>query len=104
VKKRKQKPETFVCPHCGADVPVGALACKECGSDDETGWSEDPDVWAAGIPAGYHGEDDFDYDEFIEREIPEQATVPLQTSVKRWAWLAATVIVCLALLRYLWPR
>ncbi len=31
----------FICPHCGAEVPFGAPACPECGSDDETGWSED---------------------------------------------------------------
>lgn len=31
----------FICPHCGAEVPSGAPACPECGSDDETGWSED---------------------------------------------------------------
>jgi hypothetical protein len=32
--------ETFMCPNCGADVPLKALACPECGSDKETGWSE----------------------------------------------------------------
>lgn len=31
----------FVCPNCGAEVPQKALACPECGSDDQTGWSED---------------------------------------------------------------
>lgn len=31
----------FVCPHCGTDVDVDAPACPECGSDDNTGWSED---------------------------------------------------------------
>jgi hypothetical protein len=30
----------FTCPHCGAAVPSDASACPECGSDDETGWSE----------------------------------------------------------------
>ena len=30
----------FECPHCGADVPQGALACPACGSDEETGWSD----------------------------------------------------------------
>ena len=30
----------FVCPHCGAQVDIDATACPECGSDDETGWSE----------------------------------------------------------------
>ena len=29
----------FICPHCGAEVDYDALACPECGSDDETGWS-----------------------------------------------------------------
>jgi hypothetical protein len=31
----------FICPHCGAEVDIGAVVCPECGSDDETGWSED---------------------------------------------------------------
>lgn len=33
-------PNTFTCPHCGADVPIKALACPNCGSDKETGWSD----------------------------------------------------------------
>src|SRR5687767_13412138 len=31
----------MICPHCGADVPPGARACRECGSDERTGWSRD---------------------------------------------------------------
>jgi hypothetical protein len=31
----------FICPNCGAEVPVKALSCPECGSDKKTGWSED---------------------------------------------------------------
>ncbi len=31
----------FICPNCGAEVPLKALACPECGSDENTGWSED---------------------------------------------------------------
>jgi hypothetical protein len=31
----------FTCPHCGAQVPADASACPECGSDNETGWSND---------------------------------------------------------------
>ena len=31
----------FICPHCGAKVDYDAPACPECGSDDETGWSEE---------------------------------------------------------------
>ena len=29
----------FICPHCDARVDNDALSCPECGSDDETGWS-----------------------------------------------------------------
>ncbi len=61
----------FICPHCGAEVARRARACPECGSDDRTGWSEDVDLWGAGIPAGYSGEDEFDYQEFIKREFGE---------------------------------
>jgi uncharacterized membrane protein YvbJ len=31
----------FTCPVCGEQVRGDALACPSCGSDDETGWSED---------------------------------------------------------------
>ena len=29
----------FACPVCGSEVPAGARSCRECGSDEETGWS-----------------------------------------------------------------
>jgi uncharacterized membrane protein YvbJ len=34
---------SFTCPHCGASVPPDATACPECGSDSQTGWSEQAD-------------------------------------------------------------
>ncbi len=100
--KPKRRRETFVCPHCGAEVPLGALSCKECGSDAETGWAQDADVWEAGIPAGYGSDDDFDYDEFVARELPESATVSSGAILRRWAWRITVLFLCLALLRYLW--
>jgi len=66
---RKKSKDYFVCPHCGAQVRSGARACPECGSDEATGWAEDADKWAADIPAGYGGEDDFDYEDFVRREF-----------------------------------
>ena len=57
--KRDAKPmkvrEFFECPNCGADVPVGAKACRECGSDDTTGWqsSEEIDYQGIELPEGY---------------------------------------------------
>ena len=47
--------ETFECPNCGADVPVGKKGCRECGSDASTGWmdSEEIDYQSIDIPDGY---------------------------------------------------
>lgn len=43
-------PNYFVCPNCGEEVPEGALACPECGSDSNTGWSEDTLYDALDLP------------------------------------------------------
>ena len=82
-ESRKRNPEYFTCPHCGADVPVGALACRECGSDAETGWSEDADAWNADTSGGY-GDDEFDYGEFLAREFPGEARVPAGRRLRIW--------------------
>lgn len=37
----KPNNDWFTCPVCGEQVAEGALACPHCGSDDETGWSDD---------------------------------------------------------------
>lgn len=46
---------TFECPHCGAEVEVGARACRECGSDASTGWQDDEEIdyQSLDIPDGY---------------------------------------------------
>jgi hypothetical protein len=31
----------MLCPNCGSLVPVGALSCRDCGSDRSTGWSKE---------------------------------------------------------------
>jgi len=43
----------FTCPNCGERVPGGALSCPECGSDDETGWSEDAAYDELDLPTPY---------------------------------------------------
>ena len=68
------------CPNCGTAVPNGASACPECGADEETGWSDDAHAQGLGIP-----DENFDYDEFVEREFGEE-----KPSVKaqglHWFW------------------
>jgi hypothetical protein len=49
--------ETFPCPNCGADVPPRARVCPECGSDDETGWSEDTLYDGLDLPDPGYGPD-----------------------------------------------
>jgi hypothetical protein len=48
----------FACPNCGTDVPVGARACRECGSDATTGWqdSDEIDYASVDLPDGYRGD------------------------------------------------
>lgn len=61
--------ETFECPNCGAEVPSGARSCPECGSDERTGWSREAAEEAPDLPAGYGGEEDFNYDEYVKKEF-----------------------------------
>jgi uncharacterized membrane protein YvbJ len=36
----KEEQVTFICPNCGHEVLRNAKACPHCGSDENTGWSE----------------------------------------------------------------
>lgn len=83
------------CPNCGANVPRGAKACPECGSCEETGWSEKAAHDHLGLP-----DDSFDYDEFVKEEF---GSGPAQSRIKPrgipwWAWAVAIAIIA-ALLR-----
>ncbi len=41
---------TDFCPHCDAPLRPNAVACRECGSDLETGWSSDIDYHSIELP------------------------------------------------------
>ncbi len=74
------------CPHCGAVLAGGANFCRECGSSDTDGWSEEIDT----------GEDDFDYDDYIADEFSESGLNRQTPAI--WRWVAVGLIVLLALL------
>lgn len=66
MRRRRSRPVDFECPHCGAAVPGGSLACPSCGADDETGWSSEAgDIWY---------EDLGGYDEIEPRESTADAS------------------------------
>ncbi len=84
---------TFTCPNCEARVKRTALACPSCGSDRSTGWADDAgDMWYEDLP-GHEGDDDFDYDAFVEREFGEPAPWRLDG---RWVLFAAALVFAFA--------
>lgn len=82
-----------ICPNCGADVPRKAKACPNCGADENTGWEEDADQATTtdlGLP-----EDDFDYDEFVQREFGKPSPKPHGL---HWVWWLTGFVLLLAII------
>ncbi len=80
-----------ICPNCGAEVPPNAQACPECGSDEQTGWSDDARTGGLDLP-----EDKFDYDDFVKKEFGSNSPVP--RGVRWWWWLVAVGLLVAFLL------
>ena len=77
------------CPHCGAEVPAGARACPECGSDEQTGWSEAAQTEGLNLP-----DDSFDYQDFVSREFGKKSPVPKGL---HWFWWLVAILLLGAL-------
>ena len=84
-----------VCPNCGAEIPANARACPECGSDEQTGWSEQAHTGDAALP-----EEDFDYAGFVQREFGQRGPVPRGL---HWFWWVIGVLILAGLL-LLWLK
>ena len=72
------------CPVCGEFVPARALACRECGSCEKTGWNEDADYDGLDLP-----------DEAFESE-ERQPTRNSKLMQRVW-WLAAVVLLIVSI-------
>jgi hypothetical protein len=83
------------CPNCGAAVPAQAVACPECGADEDTGWSDDAYAHRLGLP-----EEDFDYDEFVERELGEPDRPTLKPQGLHWFWWLVALGLVIAMLSF----
>jgi len=79
-----------ICPNCGAPVPPNARACPECGSDEETGWSEAAETESLDLP-----DENFDYDDFVKKEFGNKSPVPHGI---KWYWWLVAILTMLALL------
>ena len=79
-----------VCPNCGATVPRNAKACPECGSDDQTGWSEEAGSGGLDLP-----DEDFNYDEYVKREFGKEGPVPRGL---HWFWWVVAIVLVVLLL------
>lgn len=76
------------CGQCGAAIPRGALACPECGADEETGWDANPweqDPGEMEVPELYHEEGE--RPPIFENE----------TWTKPWVLLVAVVVLVVML-------
>ena len=82
---------------CGDDVPGSALACPECGADHNSGWRDDAEVYD-GVDLG---EEQFDYDEFVQNEFGGGAK---PKRVKTIWWLTAIALLVAFLALYLYSR
>lgn len=78
------------CPNCGADLPRNARVCPECGSDEETGWSDEAAVSGLGLP-----DESFNYDEFVKREF--EGKPPVRHKF-RSLWTATAIVLILLFL------
>jgi hypothetical protein len=89
-RKRPGSDDWFTCPHCGAELPQGARFCRQCGASDDSGWGDPQE----------DSEDDFDYDEFVRQEFPEQVPLSSRYPPRRLLVGLVIVLLCLALLAW----
>jgi len=75
-------------------VPRGAKACPECGSDEETGWSEGAHEGNLDLPS-----EDFDYDKFVQDEFGKPKPKP--HGIAWFWWVVAIGVIAVFLLVWL---
>lgn len=79
------------CLHCGATLKSDARMCRSCGADANCGWQDDQ------FETPYEPEDEFDYDDFVAKEFPEQVDPAAPDSQKWVRFIMLIVIISLLL-------
>jgi len=80
------------CPQCGEAVPPEVDACPSCGSDFQTGWSDQAKLDRLGVPS-----EEFDYNAFVREEFGAGGE-GLRPKGISWFWWTIAVVVLLAFL------
>jgi zinc-ribbon domain len=87
----------MICPNCGEEVPPKAKACPECGSCEETGWSEAAAASGLDLP-----DEEFDYQDYVKREFDTGSPKPRGLA---WIWWVTAVgLLVLAFFGWLFFR
>ena len=84
------KPDTYICPNCGVEVPIGPRGCPKCNPERE---EQPAEVDSVHDGLDLPGEDDFDYDQFVADEFGGPQP---QKSRKDLFWWIAAIITLIA--------
>jgi hypothetical protein len=82
--RRPEPPEE--CSQCGAEIPRRALACPECGADENTGWDTNP----------YLPDGDRDVPDYLTEDYDADGAPPIfdaQPWTPRGWWFVAVIVV-----------
>lgn len=83
-----------LCPNCGTVIEdENAVACPECGADENTGWSDHATSQRLDLP-----DDDFNYDEYIENEFGTKSSNPVKPAGLSWLMWGVGIGILLLLI------
>jgi uncharacterized membrane protein YvbJ len=88
--------KTALCPNCGGHIKKNAMACPHCGSDEQTGWSEN--TYLDSIDLG----DEVDYEDLVNKEFPRHAAHRPKIT---WTAMAGAIVLFFfiaAMVKILW--
>ncbi|MCB9881542.1 MAG: zinc ribbon domain-containing protein [Planctomycetes bacterium] len=88
-RRSKRPPATVTCPYCGEPNKAGALACRSCGADADTGWKDAEELAYQEVDLPTWDDDDY------AKVIADIEGRPIASRAFP-AWVYLTAIVLLA--------